>query len=127
MQDQSSRAYGSNCFPMNFLELTSYVGGRQGYADEPTFNGLIWPLLLLHRTLIARVFLFNHESSRIDVARFPKSEAITSNIASIGSLAKLTNDQLKMIANRSFSAGHLNVLYQICDNSLLRKLIASYP
>ena len=113
--------------PMNFLELTSYIGDPQGYADEPGFTRDVWPLIRSKQKEIANVFLFRNDTSS-SLGWSSYYEPVTNNIARIRPMSELTDGEIEKLQHWSFYGGHLNVLYQLpSESSLLHGLISLYP
>ena len=112
---------------MNFLELTSYIGDAQGYAETPDFRSDVWPLLKREAKEIDGVFLFRNDSSS-SVRLMGHYQIITENIICIGSADELTDHELSKLEHWSFYGGHLTVLYRVStESSLLRELCNLYP
>jgi hypothetical protein len=112
---------------LEFLELTSYIGDPQGYADFPSFKNDVWPLIKSKAKEIESVFLFRNDSSS-NVGWLGRYEIVTQNIIRIGYMDELTNDELSKIEHWSFYGGHLNVLYRVSTESpLLEELCSLYP
>ena len=112
---------------MNFLELTSYIGEPQGYADFPEFQSDVWPLLRRKANEIESVFIFAQprQARRSWPGRY---EPISERIARLSPTSELTQQEFSELQLLSFYAGHLNVIYQIStESSLLRELCALYP
>lgn len=112
---------------MNFLELTSYIGGPEEYADFPEFQSDVWPLLRRKADEIEGVFLFWNNNSRS--ISWPRPfEVVTERIARLKSTAELTEDEFSELQYLSFYKGHLNVLYRVStEGSLLQELCNMYP
>ena len=112
---------------MNFLELTSYIGGPQGYADRPEFSDDVWPLLMRKRTEIEGVFLFRNDRSR-SLGWAGEYAVVSENIVRIRPMDQLTEHEIDKLKHWSFYGGHLNVLYRVSsESSLLRELCNLYP
>ena len=111
---------------MNFLELTSYIGEREGYADDPEFLTDIWPRLMGKHHEIENLFLFQNRSGR--VGWFGDCQVLSQNLIRIPSLAELSDDELDKIKYWSYYGGHFNVIYQVTtESSLVREFCKLYP
>jgi len=112
---------------MNFIELTSYVGGPEGYADFPNFPDHIWPLLTSKRKEIESLYLFRNDDSS-SLSWPGHYEVVTRRIVRVNSMNALTDHELSRIEHLSFYGGHLNVLYRISTgSSLLSDLCNLFP
>ena len=113
---------------LHFIELTSYLEPPDGFPTAPYFDSDLWPLLLRHATEVSRVLLFAHASARIPLKCLSKYERVGANIASLGSLAELSQQMLKEIWHWSFYGGHLSCLFEASSkSSLLPQLLQLYP
>lgn len=112
---------------MNFLELTSWIGGPEEYAEFPEFQSDVWPLLRRKAHEIEGVFLFRSEPSR-SLGWAGGYEMVTERIARLSSTADLTEPEFNELQYLSFYRGHLSVLYRVSsENSLLHELCSMYP
>src|SRR5689334_1605554 len=112
---------------MNFLELTSYVGGPEGYADFPNFPDHIWPLVTSKAKEVESLYLVQNDDSS-SLSWPGQYEVVTRRVVRINSLAALTGQELRKVEHLSFYGGHLNVLYRISRaSSLLRELCKLFP
>jgi hypothetical protein len=112
---------------MNFIELTSYIGEPEGYADFPNFPDDIWPLLTRKSKEVESLYLFRNDDS-LSLSWSGHYEVVTQRIVRIRSMAELTKDELDRIRHLSFYGGHLNVLYRVStQGSLLSELCKLFP
>lgn len=112
---------------MNFLELTSYIGEPDGYADSPDFQSDIWPLMRRKAQEIESVFLFRSDKSS-SMGWLGHYDLVSQNIIRIGSMSDLNDTELSRIEHWSFYGGHLSVVYRVSiQSSLVHEFCKLFP
>jgi hypothetical protein len=110
------------------ISFTSWVGGKQGYEDYPSFQKDIWPLIENHLDIFKHIYVFQHKQGP-QIGSLPNISLNDGQVLfCLGHGKDLKPEALNIIKAYSYFSGDRNVYYQVSPhNTVFCKFITMWP